>query len=413
MLNGYFFFLSLVSLFFLAGCNENDHDYLMSEQNKKSTVAIMITPSLGKIIEAKIVLRDAITGLAVAPVTNIENGTAHFVIEGSKINHPLLAELLPNSSGNLTYFDEATNQIETISTLTNTPILRAVFQPKASANNIAITALTEAAVQRVEKTSNGLTLKHINTAYDDIKNQLSITRFNINQAPLVIGSGDLANLVDASQSIQQRAYATYLTTLAKESLRIHNSSTPAYDIAKAMVDDFSYDGKFDAIGHPQNTMLYSVGFIHGWINWEVNFYKQFLKLSDLIDLNKWLVNFNAENPAIASVVPMRSVSGLEEYACDDEFGLKTDKASTALISVDILNNMKESIKLYTLNEQGVRYENQQGILDGFGLRLNNIHTGEPIVITNKSNQCLFIYIAVTATNKMLDLKINDTVISEE
>ena len=412
MFNSYYFILSLL-LLVLSGCNENDQDYSISEINKKSLVEIIITPSLGKIIEAKVVLRDAITGLEVTPAKNIENGVVHFFIDESKINHLLLAELLPNSSGNLTYYDGATNQIATISFLTNIPVLRAAFQPKIGSNNIAITVLTEAVVKRVESMSNELTQKDINSVNDNIKKQLRITKFDINQSPLVIGSGDLANLVDNSQSIQQRVYATYLTTMTKESMRIHSSSTPAYDIAKSMIDDFSFDGKFDAVGDPKSLIFYSSEFINGWINWEVIFYKQFLKLSDLIDLNKWLVNFNSENPTITIVSPIRIVSSIEEYSCDDEYELKADKEKKASISVEILNNTKEKINIYTLNEYGIRNEKKNEVLDGSTFTMNNIHIEEPILVTNKSDQCLFIYKSVTTTNKYLDLKIEGSLISEK
>ena len=80
MFNSYYFILSLL-LLVLSGCNENDQDYSISEINKKSLVEIIITPSLGKIIEAKVVLRDAITGLEVTPAKNIENGVVHFFID--------------------------------------------------------------------------------------------------------------------------------------------------------------------------------------------------------------------------------------------------------------------------------------------------------------------------------------------
>ena len=211
----------------LIACNENDHDNFtdISKTNIKN-MTIVVTPSLGKINNAKILLTDAKSGVELTSSKNLENGIVEFTLPTNELKNPILVSLIPNTVGDIQYFDEATNKLESInisSEKRNKPILRAMVSVKNNVN-IAVTALTEAAVQRAEKMIGGLTEKNIDDANKEIKNQLKITVFDTTQALLVLGSGDTAYLVNNNYNQKSRLYAAYLATLAKEAKRINPTS---------------------------------------------------------------------------------------------------------------------------------------------------------------------------------------------
>ena len=81
----------------LTACNSNDDD-----NQAVATTTITVTPSLGKILNGRIALKNAKTGASLAPtqtITPSSNGTATFTVPVSKIAEPVLAEVLPTTSG--------------------------------------------------------------------------------------------------------------------------------------------------------------------------------------------------------------------------------------------------------------------------------------------------------------------------
>ncbi|HNL81607.1 MAG TPA: hypothetical protein PKL69_14820, partial [Agitococcus sp.] len=209
----------------------------------------------------------------------------------SKIAEPVLAEVLPTTSGVVEYFDEALEENKKITVAAADiakPILRAAASVTANAN-IGVTGLTEAAVQQAEKQVGGLITQNINSANEAVKNALKLN-FDVTQAPVVVGKGEFAKLINASISnaleAQRKAYATYLATLAKEAQRINStSSTPAYDMARAFANDFAHDGAFNAIGSQTLAINYTNTFLTNWLNWVQNFYASFLNLKTIVDFN--------------------------------------------------------------------------------------------------------------------------------
>ncbi|HNE90308.1 MAG TPA: hypothetical protein PLV16_00520, partial [Agitococcus sp.] len=102
----------------------------------------------------------------------------------SKIAEPVLAEVLPTTSGVVEYFDEALEENKKITVAAADiakPILRAAASVTANAN-IGVTGLTEAAVQQAEKQVGGLITQNINSANEAVKNALKLN-FDVTQAP--------------------------------------------------------------------------------------------------------------------------------------------------------------------------------------------------------------------------------------
>ena len=141
------------SALFLTACNSNDDDNVALPN---ATTTITVTPSLGKILNARVALKNATTGATIAAtktLTPSDNGTATFTVPIKQLAEPILAEVLPTTAGKVEYFDEALEQNKTITVAAADiakPILRAAASVTANAN-IGVTGLTEAAVQQAEK----------------------------------------------------------------------------------------------------------------------------------------------------------------------------------------------------------------------------------------------------------------------
>ncbi len=290
----------------------------------------------------------------------------------SQIAEPVLAEVLPTTAGVVEYFDEALESNKKITVPTADvakPILRAAANVTANAN-IGVTGLTEAAVQQAEKQVGGLIAQNINTANAAVKNALKLN-FDITQAPVVVGNGEFEKLINASINTaleaQRKAYATYLATLAKEAQRINStSSTPAYDMARAFANDFAHDGTFNGVGSQTLAINYTNVFLSNWINWVQNFYASFLQLNNIVAFNRWYGGFNiTDKDSVKNypdAVPIRTVDGVEEYACSGEGRIKSSASDG--ISMDFVNQRGSNISIYWLNYQAQRVSYRQNLATG-------------------------------------------------
>lgn len=260
---------------------------------------VTITPSLGKITKGRVVIKN-LARQAISDIKPIDgNGTASFSIESAKLNEPILAEVLPAADGILQYADEAVpDHLVSITQDPNTAVLRAATSVTKNGQNIGVTALTEAAVSYAQSLSAQLTKTNIEAANQKIEDQLKLTKFDITDAPAVVGLNDFSPLLDSKLTEQQRAYATYLATLATESKRLNaDSIQPAYDMANALSKDFS-DGVFDAKQGQTLLNYYTDSFISAWANWVTTFYESIFKLQNIGDLTAWLNAFNVQTPNI-------------------------------------------------------------------------------------------------------------------
>ncbi|HEX5359649.1 MAG TPA: hypothetical protein VFW49_00885, partial [Fluviicoccus sp.] len=121
----------------LGGCNTNDHDV-----DVVTSKTLIVTPSLGRISNARVVLRNSVTHAEIGSQALI-NGQATFQVPASV--NAVLAEVVPETGA--TYFDEGTGSNQPLPAGTQ---LRAAFTLTAPSSNVGVTALTEAAVQRAE-----------------------------------------------------------------------------------------------------------------------------------------------------------------------------------------------------------------------------------------------------------------------
>ena len=403
----------------LVACNSNDDDNASLPSKAVTTTTITVTPSLGKILNGRVALKNAKTGAVLAPtqtLTPSSNGVAKFTVPVAKLADPILAEVLPTTEGKVEYFDEALEKNKTITVPTADiakPILRAAASVTANAN-IGVTALTEAAVQQAAKQASGLIAQNINNANAAVQNALNL-KFDITQAPIVVGYGEFDKLVNAALDTQRRAYATYLATLAKEAQRIDSASaTPAYHMARAFADDFSHDGVFNAVGSKALEINYSNAFLTDWFKWVDNFYASFTGLGNLVAFNRWYYGFNITDKnsvtTYPDAVPIRTVDGVEEYACSGEGRIKSSQGAS--IYMDFVNQRGSNMNIYWLNTNGSRVTYKTNLLN------NQTHNQQtfvthPWLITDKEGTCVAIYRPVTATKKTLTFKADGVVIGSE
>ena len=138
----------LVTTLGLSACNDNNHDTVnptsvltpVPTPTTTATTTITVTPSLGKILSGRVVLRDAKTGVDLAPaktLTPADNGVATFTVPVAKLAEPVVAAVLPTVAGKLEYADEALEKATTITVPVadaNKPVLRAAASVNANAN---------------------------------------------------------------------------------------------------------------------------------------------------------------------------------------------------------------------------------------------------------------------------------------
>ena len=400
----------------LAACNSNDDDTATSTSTPTATTTVTVTPSLGKILSGRVVLRDAKTGVDLAPpktLTPADNGVATFTVPIAKLAAPVLAAVLPTVAGKLEYADEALEKATTITVPVadaNKPVLRAAASVSPNAN-IGVTALTESAVQQAEKAEGGLIAQNINQANTAVKNHLKLN-FDVTQAPIVIGVGEFDKLVNAALDTQRRAYATYLATLAKEAQRMNSASlAPAYDMAKVLASDFS-DGTFDAKQGTTALSFYNANFVNAWINWVQNFYASFAQLSNIVALNRWYGGFNIANASSVAnfpdATPIRTENGIEEYACSGEGRIKS--SSGASIYMDFVNQRGSNMNVFWLDYNTGRVSYRPNLATG-QTHNQQTYVTHPWLITDNSGACVGIYRPVTATQKTLTFKTNEVVLA--
>lgn len=344
------------SVISLSACNDNNDSGNPTPAATATTRSITVSPSLGKIIHGRVVLKNAFTLQNIVDAKAIgSNGTATFIVDISKLGQPIIAEVLPAADGKFEYADEALPtkavSLPVAAADINKAILRAATTVSAD-TNIGVTALTEAALQQAEKTAGGLTATAINTANAVVKSQLKLN-FDITQAPTLVGLNEFDKLVNQSLNSTQRTYAVYLATLAKEAKRLHADSTqPAYDVLKALADDFS-DGTFDAKKGTLALGYYNSSFINAWINWVNNFYSQFLGFKTLAAFTSWFAGFNAETPTPPVVtetcasksLPVTTLSAIADYNGDyKDSGQTVFSLKTATASAVVKNTQAATIK---------------------------------------------------------------------
>lgn len=221
----------------LTACNENDHDPVKASKNVTPPTpaptlnTVTITPSLGRIINARVILRNARNGKELGRSNTGLSGVVRFKIP--KIIDIVVVEISGGTGS--TYFDEAKGE----QPLPETTILRAAA-PVADNANVGVSILTEAAVQKAEKETGGLTEPaNITKANKDVGDAVGIS--NITQPPVIIDSNDdYQQLQDDAAS----KYALQLAALVKAAAENVSGNAPALALLDKLSADLS-DGVID------------------------------------------------------------------------------------------------------------------------------------------------------------------------
>ncbi|PTQ89178.1 hypothetical protein [Agitococcus lubricus] len=231
----------------LLGCNSNNDSGSTKSSSSGggggsavTTTTVTVTPSLGKILNAKVILRNAKTGTELGTGTTGTTGSAQ--IKAIKTTDPVVAEVqLPSGTQ---YYDEAKQALATVSTATS---IRAALP--ALRTNLGITPLTELAYQAALKAANneaGLTVALVNQANQQIKQTLAAGIEDILIPPTLIADNDLSDDITANNLAN--SYALLLAAYAK----LGTGNTPMLDALAKLKADLN-DGVFD--GKDTNTAL--------------------------------------------------------------------------------------------------------------------------------------------------------------
>ncbi|PTQ87720.1 hypothetical protein [Agitococcus lubricus] len=281
----------------LIACNGNDHD------TPKTTSAgamktLTVTPSLGKITNARVILRNAATNTVIGEQNTGTSGKVTFNVPASV--NAVITEVQGGNGAQ--YFDEATGQMTALPTGVS---LRAGASLVSANSELAITVLTEAALQYAQTlAAGGDIMPFLQTAKQRIEQVFGVT--NISQAPtLVANSSQLAAL---GSSLAER-YALVLASLAKVAHQQLGATetAPALKMAQALSLDLQ-DGDIDGSGNT-GTLPYDVTtFASQYQTQVINLVQDFIgSVSETgFDLQKLqaLLAYLQNNPLILDTTPV-------------------------------------------------------------------------------------------------------------
>ncbi len=233
--------IAVLNAAILVVCNSNDDDDTSSTA-ASTTTHLTITPSLGKILKAKVIAKNAITGAVLGQgTTDAVTGIAKFTAE--KTTSPVIIEVQgTDGAQGATYYDEST---KTDIPLLSTKKIRAVAPSLGDNPNFGVTVLTDLAYQAAVKAAG--TEAKINTA--DIVNQANsqiktllakeLGTNSLLTPPTIIGKDTIIkNVITAKNAAND--YALKLAGLAK----LGRGESPVLDVLQKLSDDIS-DGNLD------------------------------------------------------------------------------------------------------------------------------------------------------------------------
>jgi hypothetical protein len=254
--------IAVLTAAILAGCNSND-DNGTAAVAPAATQSVTITPSLGKILNAKVVARNATTGAVLGDGGNTGNsGIATFNIPTTTA--PVVFEV--QGAAGVKYFDES-KMAEVDFGAGQT--LKVVIPTVAANANIGVSALTDIAYKTALKNAGGTeTVMKISAdtatkANAAILKALAPELASITITPTLVGS---AADLDALTNTPEGKYALRLAALAKLSA---GSATPALDILAQLNADFA-DGTFDGMANGTAVTAYTQANLQSKIQTNLN-----------------------------------------------------------------------------------------------------------------------------------------------
>ena len=176
--------LPLCAVLALAGCNSSDGS-AAAPTPAPAIRTLTVTPSLGRIKNARVILHNAANRHAVPLAEQaLVDGKAVFSIPASVSS--VVVEVLPEAVGDVTYFDEALGRdVQVLMTPANrdAPLLRAAAGLSADSQQLGVTALTEVALRRAEALSGGagsnLTLQQIADARAQVQSAFGVADISL------------------------------------------------------------------------------------------------------------------------------------------------------------------------------------------------------------------------------------------
>lgn len=234
--------LTLLASLMLAACNSNDDDNAAIPAVVQTT-QVTVTPSLGKILNAKVTLKNAKTGATLGNGNTSSTGIATFT--ATKTSDPVVVEVQGvDGAQGATYFDEAKNA--------NIPLpatqkIRAIVPTLNDNANVGVTVLTEVATQAAIKAAGNkltdVTTKIANDANEQVKILLAkeLGTASLLTPPTIIGKETIVkNVITARNAAND--YALKLAGLAQ----MGAGNTPVLDVLQKLSDDLS-DNKLDGM----------------------------------------------------------------------------------------------------------------------------------------------------------------------
>lgn len=238
--------LTLLASFMLVACNDNDDDNANSSligggtnNNAAQTQNVTISPSLGKIFNAKVVLKNAKTGAELGSGTTGTTGVA--TITATKTTDPVVVEV--QGQANAKYFDESKNAEVNFE---SGKMIRAALPSLSS--SVGVSALTEVAYQAALKKANNnvasITSEIATNSNEAIRKALAPELTSITAVPphLVGSVAELATITNTEAG----KYALRLAALAK--LASNTDATPALTVLNQLSADIA-DGNFDGMAN--------------------------------------------------------------------------------------------------------------------------------------------------------------------
>lgn len=232
--------IAVLTAAMLVGCNGNDDDGVTATP-APATTQLTVTPSLGKILNAKVIARNAATGKELGSgMTDPTTGIAKFTAE--KTTSPVVIEV--QGSNTAMYFDEASNA--------NVPLpatqkIRAIAPSLGDTPNFGVTVLTDLAYQAAVKAAGTETKVNtadiVNQANNQIKALLAkeLGTSSLLTPPTIIGKDTIVkNVVTAKNTAND--YALKLAALAN--LGSGENGARALDVLAKLGEDIS-DGSLD------------------------------------------------------------------------------------------------------------------------------------------------------------------------
>lgn len=267
----------------ITGCNSNDDDNAALTQ-VPSTTQVTITPSLGKILNAKVSLKNAKTGVELGHGDTGNSGVATFTAQ--KTADPVVVEVMGQDGAK--YFDESKGAEVDFGTGKQ---IRAALP--ALADKIGVSTLTEVAYQAALNkagSSSALTSGVIGSANEEIRKALAPELSSITITPHLVGSAsDLAVITNDDAG----KYALKLAALAK--LVSDTDATPALTLLNQLAADLE-DGEFDGATTQEIALAYTNANLISKISANLN--------NIITEANLTSANFNVSqfNPVFGSIV---------------------------------------------------------------------------------------------------------------